>query len=214
MATNQACPAATIHQLSDDKMAELIANLNTASAVANQLALLPRARQAIILRKRQAKSTLPNVDRDSNREAFLGYLVGTVNQTPCVNCSVGHGPCVECVSVSVFTNGQTVHYFGQACTNCRFNGEGTYCSMYRKSTEGFLFFAVNSVRISLTTKTDLTTEDNNGMITMEIFERHAKKEFKHLLQRQDLVTRGWLHPPEVVYVFSPADLNSLQDAKL
>jgi hypothetical protein len=60
------------------------------------------------------------LQRSSNREAYLAQCVGAVQTAPCKSCLKGQGPWKGCVVVADFLKG--------SCANCHYNGEGQRCS--------------------------------------------------------------------------------------
>jgi hypothetical protein len=82
------------------------------------LAALPPLRTAHLRRPR-----VLNLDRPSNREAYLGQCVGMPSAAPCRHCARGNGPWDTCVVVT----GQ----FSGSCANCHFGNEGKRCSLRR-----------------------------------------------------------------------------------
>jgi hypothetical protein len=60
------------------------------------------------------------LQRSSNREAYLAQCVGAVQTASCKSCSKGHGPWKGCVVVA--------GYLKESCANCHYNGEGQRCS--------------------------------------------------------------------------------------
>jgi hypothetical protein len=60
------------------------------------------------------------LQRSSNREAYLAQCVGAVQIASCKSCSKGHGPWKGCVVVA--------GYLKESCANCHYNGEGQRCS--------------------------------------------------------------------------------------
>jgi hypothetical protein len=60
------------------------------------------------------------LQRSSNREAYLAQCVGAVQTAPCKPCLKGQGPWKGCVVVTGFLKG--------SCANCHYNGEGRRCS--------------------------------------------------------------------------------------
>ncbi len=81
------------------------------------LAALPAART---ISPRDPQKAL-NLDRPSNREAYLGQCCGVVSATSCTHCSRSLGPWTECVVVAGL--------FGGSCANCHFGSEGVRCSL-------------------------------------------------------------------------------------
>jgi Protein of unknown function (DUF3716) len=61
-----------------------------------------------------------DLQRSSNREAYLAQCVGAVKTAPCKSCLKGQGPWQGCVVVAGFLK--------ESCANCHYNGEGKRCS--------------------------------------------------------------------------------------
>jgi hypothetical protein len=85
------------------------------SGAITALSQMPAARRADA---RTAKAL--DLQRSSNREAFLAQCVGAVQIAPCKSCLKGQGPWNGCVAVAGFLVG--------SCANCHYGGEGRRCS--------------------------------------------------------------------------------------
>ena len=69
------------------------------------------------------------LQRSSNREAYLAQCVGAVQTASCKSCSKGHGPWKGCVVIA--------GYLKESYANCHYNGEGQRCS-FRPGKSNFL----------------------------------------------------------------------------
>ena len=85
------------------------------SGAITALSKMPAARGA------DARTTKAlDLQRSSNREAYLAQCVGAVQTVPCKSCLKDQGPWKGCVLVSGFLVG--------SCANCHYGGEGGRCS--------------------------------------------------------------------------------------
>ena len=83
------------------------------------------------------------LQRSSNREAYLAQCVGAVQTASCKSYSKGHGPWKGCVVVA--------SYLKESYANCYYNGEGQRCS-FRPGKSTFLIMFHFRVSFRLDTR--------------------------------------------------------------
>jgi hypothetical protein len=106
------------------------------SGAITALSKMPAARRA------DARTTKAlDLQRSSNREAYLAQCVGAVQTAPCKSCLKGQGPWKGCVLVSGFLVG--------SCANCHYGGEGGRCSLRPRKFNHFRvsFFLLGYFRV-------------------------------------------------------------------